>query len=118
MATLLTDDEFRSGAGQLDGTLVGKADIGGRDELVELEEICGGGGNFGRSSSKLVQSEDGLIGGQQDLVWSRAKILTETKWLDLHHLEERNRAGAEIGRVQPVCSPHEDGDLTEKEIGG
>ncbi len=64
MATFLSDDGFRSGAGQLDGTLVGTVDVSGRHELVELEKIIGGGGNVGGSSSKLVQRKNGLIGSQ------------------------------------------------------
>ena len=38
--------------------------------------------------------------------------------LNLNHLEEGNWVGAHGRIVEPVGSPHDDGDLTDDEIGG
>ena len=45
-------------------------------------------------------------------------IFAKTWRLNRNHLEEGNYAGAQGRIVQPVGFPHDDGDLTDDEIGG
>ena len=97
---------------------MGTANVGGRNKVGELEESVGGGSRGGGSSSKLVQRKNWFIGNQQNFVWSLPVNFAESRWLNLNHLEKCNRPGAHTFSVKPVSSPHEDGDLTDREMGG
>jgi hypothetical protein len=76
------------------------ANISGRDEIVEVEEIVGGGGNVGGSSSKLVQREDGLVDGQPNPITAEDYGVTMIANYLRQRVSEQSAYDAQIAAAQ------------------